>query len=315
MKDMDKTFRKRIEDDEGDLSELLVTVGEIILEVADKYGKVSGITITSAGIDISGSKYLKLESGCELDIESGGKFNIKSGGEMEFKSGGSLKLVSGSTFDLDSANFKINSAGRYFTAGDWKFYDYGVDFNNHDFIVGPGSRMTGVPTGKYAKIGPMDGSDEHETGLSIAAHNDEYSLYLGSRVISLPSNTCFVLSPERVSSSDIYMIGESGSHWDEAYIDTVYQSSSRAVKHDIKPLNPAGEKIDRLWPVSFVYNKDKTETVHNGLIYEDTVDVLPEICKEENGEKSINYMELVPILLKEIQDLRKRVAMLEARNV
>lgn len=95
--------------------------------------------------------------------------------------------------------------------------------------------------------------------------------------------------------------------------------SSRQVKHNIKSLENFGEKIDKLNPVSFVYNNVKDNKTHLGLIYEDTVDVIPEICNEENHKGktmySINYPELIPILLKEIQDLRKRVAELERRCV
>lgn len=251
------------------------------LTIDGKYNVVSGIEITEEGIDVSGAKYV----------------NIHSGG----------------TFDVDSDNFKINSAERYFTAGAWKFYDYGVDFDNHDFIIGPGAMMVDVPTARYAKLGPMV-YDITEEGLSISTYGDRYVVYLGSKLHSLPSNTCFVFRPDRKSSDQVFMIGDSSNHWDSAHIDTVYQASSRLLKHDIKPIAPVGEKLDKLWPVSFVYNKDKTETVHQGLIYEDTVGILPEICQEENGGKSINYLELVPILLKEIQDLRKRVAMLEGKR-
>ena len=48
-----------------------------------------------------------------------------------------------------------------------------------------------------------------------------------------------------------------------------------------------------------------------GLIYEDTIEIMPEICIQDEANKAISYVELIPALLKEIQDLRKRVAELE----
>ena len=51
--------------------------------------------------------------------------------------------------------------------------------------------------------------------------------------------------------------------------------------------------------------------MHSGLIYKDTISVFPEICREENGIKSIAYIELIPYLLKEVQELRIRVKQLE----
>lgn len=92
--------------------------------------------------------------------------------------------------------------------------------------------------------------------------------------------------------------------------------SSRAKKHNIKTLASVGNVIDKLEPVSFVYNDDVEENTKFGLIYEDTVGVLPEICVESTSDDGgtsygINYTDLIPVLLKEIKDLRVRVAELE----
>ena len=94
---------------------------------------------------------------------------------------------------------------------------------------------------------------------------------------------------------------------------SVQSISSRYKKHAIEKLHDAGDVIDRLNPVSFAYNSDRTNKTHFGLIYEDTVGILPEICDpgDDKTDKSINYVELVPVLLKEIQSLRKRVEELE----
>lgn len=96
---------------------------------------------------------------------------------------------------------------------------------------------------------------------------------------------------------------------------SVIQGSSRERKHDIKLIEDVSDKVDRLEPVSFIYNNDETNHKRFGLIYEDTVDVLPEICfEDDNHENGIDYTALVPVLLKEIQSLRKRVASLEQKN-
>jgi hypothetical protein len=103
IEDMGKVFRKRIEDDEGNIAELTIDVGAITIEVGNKYDKISGIAIESAGIGLTGGKYIKINSGCELDIESGGDVNIKSGADLNIKSGGTLAI--------DSGNFSIDSSG------------------------------------------------------------------------------------------------------------------------------------------------------------------------------------------------------------
>lgn len=94
---------------------------------------------------------------------------------------------------------------------------------------------------------------------------------------------------------------------------SMVQQSSRDIKHDIRPLDSMGEKLDALQPVTFVYDEDENEQQRMGLIYEDTIEVMPEICTGDESNKAINYVELIPALLKEIQELRARVAELERR--
>jgi hypothetical protein len=98
------------------------------------------------------------------------------------------------------------------------------------------------------------------------------------------------------------------------YYNNSYQASSREIKHDIQDMESKGEQLDRLRPVTFIYDADPKERRRYGLIYEEAIEHMPEICTGEETNKAINYMELVPMLLKEIQDLRARVAELERRN-
>ena len=113
-------------------------------------------------------------------------------------------------------------------------------------------------------------------------------------------------------------LGQNSGEWDiwadEVKYYTLTQRSSRDIKHDIKALPSMGDKLDQLRPVTFVYDKDADEKQRMGLIYEDTLKVMPEICTGDEESKAINYVELIPALLKEIQELRARVAELERRN-
>lgn len=115
-------------------------------------------------------------------------------------------------------------------------------------------------------------------------------------------------------------IGTRSRRWDIGWIEVLrtkdnYNDSSRAVKHNITPLSYDKGMLDKLEPVSFVYNCDPEDKVSFGLIVEDAIKVLPEICfydQEHPDGSAINYTMLIPVLLKEIQQLRKRVAALEA---
>jgi hypothetical protein len=112
------------------------------------------------------------------------------------------------------------------------------------------------------------------------------------------------------TEDDWFWIGYIGT----LYYDTLIQSSSRNIKHDIEDMPEMGERLDQLRPVTFVYDDDPEEKRRFGLIYEDTQQVMPEICTGDEGQKAINYVEMIPMLLKEIQSLRARVSELEGRN-
>lgn len=94
-------------------------------------------------------------------------------------------------------------------------------------------------------------------------------------------------------------------------------TSSREVKQNISDLPENGEAIDQLRPVSYEYKAEPGRR-RFGLIHEEAAEVLPEICtgigENDPERRGINYVDLVPLLLKEIQSLRARVAQLESRT-
>lgn len=112
-----------------------------------------------------------------------------------------------------------------------------------------------------------------------------------------------------------YDSSDGGNVWFEAqgqmYSKGFNNTSSREVKHNIHSFTEMGDILDQLEPVTFEYN-DIPGQLRYGLIFEDTIDILPTICEESGESKTINYVDLVPILLKEIQSLRRRVKKLES---
>ena len=101
---------------------------------------------------------------------------------------------------------------------------------------------------------------------------------------------------------------------DTVNYNLLVQNSSRDKKKEIEPIPDPGGRLDQLEPVSFIYKDDEKEKRHQGLIYEDTVAIMPEICSGQGEPKTISYIELVPILLKEIQSLRRRIKALEEKE-
>lgn len=86
------------------------------------------------------------------------------------------------------------------------------------------------------------------------------------------------------------------------------------------PLNLSDKLMD-LNPKQYTYIADEEQKLHYGLIAQDVEVLFPNLVSEinapatdeENGEetiqtiKTINYLELVPILLLKIQDMQKQI--------
>lgn len=145
----------------------------------------------------------------------------------------------------------------------------------------------------------------------------EYSMYIGN---STPANANAYIKHNgdaKVANLDVTgVITATGSNVSTIENLTITGSfvngSSRKVKQDVQSIEHR-DGFDKLNPVSFRYLNSKDK--HFGLVYEDTVEYFPEICHEdENGRKGVAYIDMIAVLIKEVQDLRKRVAELERSN-
>ena len=82
--------------------------------------------------------------------------------------------------------------------------------------------------------------------------------------------------------------------------------------------NGVTHNLDMLHPVSYTYKPDTTwmdeenikalsELTHYGLMAQDVQKVYPELVIEQGGNLSINYIELIPLLLMRMQELSAEV--------
>jgi hypothetical protein len=88
-------------------------------------------------------------------------------------------------------------------------------------------------------------------------------------------------------------------------LGSIYNPSDKNLKNNIQELNEGvKDKLFDLNPVEFIYNDDPNNKKHYGLIAQDVENIYPELVMT-NGDnyKSINYVELVPILLSKMKDM------------
>lgn len=273
---------------------------------------LSMIRQTAQGVWIQGN-----EINLNGTVTSNGYFKIYQDGHMECKNA----VVSG---ELNAGNWTFNSNGGTYTDP--------TNSNNKAKITTSGTTAIYKTTGLDAQYGadPNHTTTIQGNYVKLFCENAGYGILvcnsnshnLGNIDYEDPTLICDKASNSETDndwSTSAGNIGTRRYRWDIGWIRLLHTSaqwivSSRKNKHDIEKLPDMGDKIDQLVPVRFTYNWEKKPTY--GLILEDTNDVLPEICSmpDDNEEGSINYTALIPVLLREIQSLRKRVSALEERG-
>ncbi len=86
-------------------------------------------------------------------------------------------------------------------------------------------------------------------------------------------------------------------------------ASSARYKKDIEPLAGSADKLAQLRPVSFRY-KTEAGATHYGLIAEEVDKVMPELVvrDEKNRPESVQYQEIIPLLLQQWKAQRSEIA-------
>ena len=93
---------------------------------------------------------------------------------------------------------------------------------------------------------------------------------------------------------------------------TLYQTSSRKVKKNIRPIEDA-EKILDLEAVAFDYKDENQGTDKRGFIAEDVAEVLPNLVTPEKDGRpaTLDYISMIPYLQSVIKEQEKRIKALE----
>ena len=159
----------------------------------------------------------------------------------------------------------------------------------------------------------MDGNgnvavgDEAGTGLGPSVNNCIAIGAPGDGPFASFDNTCFIGSIFGEAVSD------PGSQV-PVYVDQfnnvgVFNTSSRKLKHDIKPMNKSSETLYQFKPVTFKYNSDWKGTTQYGLIAEEVAEVDPQlVVRGRDGEiMAVHYEQISNMLLNEFLKEHKKV--------
>jgi hypothetical protein len=90
---------------------------------------------------------------------------------------------------------------------------------------------------------------------------------------------------------------------------SIYNPSDERLKENI--ISISGEQIDHLFsiqPIEFTYKNDKLKLKHFGVLAQDMEKVFPELVNEnENKYKSVNYQELIPLMLSKMKQMQNEI--------
>ena len=262
----------------------------------NKYTTVANISIANGGITLNG-KTLSLTGSSSISM-SGGNITM-SGGNITM-SGGTLqidtstnKFVRINTWYLGEKDGKKGMFCWESPVDDMTFYkDY------HPYYSNDGSIQI------YRRANSSDAG----TNVFITREYLTSSSTTMQQAIIFTYGTASGYAEEGLIGSDKRKIKE--GHFAELYYKNLHQTSSVQFKKNIKTISDQGEKIDKLNPVSFEY-KNGSGKLNYGFIAEEIIKVMPALCDVD--KLSISTIELIPVLVKEIQSLRKRVKALEGQ--
>jgi Chaperone of endosialidase/Secretion system C-terminal sorting domain len=153
---------------------------------------------------------------------------------------------------------------------------------------------------------------------------------------TLPTNTYAILG---IADNSINIGASTGNRFaglfigDVGYTSSFIGPSDRKLKKDIEKEENIMEKIMRLKPVHYTYKNQEYKTLslanglQHGFISQELEEVFPEMVKQINtpnfaagkngaaGEsfKGINYLQLIPVLTRAIQELNTKVSELEGK--
>jgi hypothetical protein len=165
-----------------------------------------------------------------------------------------------------------------------------------------------------AQMGDSDSQFNLDIGTNVFSLGGEY----GVKCVTTSSNPYFASQSYDIgpfSTNDANMdLGQSGNRWRYIYLRyNPVVTSDQAVKENIIDANEAGAVLDNVRVRQFDWIDDGTHQSY-GVIAQELLNVVPEAVKvpeDEEGSMGVSYETFIPMLIKEVQSLRSRVAELE----
>ena len=257
----------------------------------------------------NGSERMRIVSGGAIGM---GTSTPNASLHVQGSRGGEGRMTQIST-SAGSATDALNIMASSSSGGSDQWYSWGVTSGNvwricpgvglsssQAFSINSNSR---VLVGSATTFDVTVGADLMVTGTAGSAA----AFYVGA------TTTTQMSFYDSSQSNRVGWIGTGGSS------TSFNTTSDRRLKQNIQPVGDVGDKIDQIEIVSHQWRNGTDTIIPYGVIAQDLYEVAPHaVTKGDEGEEiglewGVDYSKLVPMLVKEIQSLRARVAQLEGK--
>ncbi|WP_250434440.1 tail fiber domain-containing protein [Hanstruepera flava] len=281
------------------------------------------------GVDNVALGYLSLSSN-----EEGGANTAIGSGSMRYKVSGDFNTVLGHTALRNNAtgfnNVAIGSAAGFFNQGSDNIFlgtAAGLDEEgSNKLYIENSSSATPLIYGEFdndiigfnAKVGI--GTQSPNMPLHITTHND-VSLGLGSGTLVIGEELGQNIAMDRNEIqarnaglvSDLYLQNEGGN---VRIGGAIVQASDRRLKRDIEDISYGLNEIIQLRPTEYFWKGREQEFKSLGLIAQEVDKVIKNVVdySKEEDKYGVNYTELIPVLIKAIQEQQIIIETQQKRN-
>jgi len=267
----------------------------------------SGITSTSMGVETEATGYASTSMG--RGTVASGVYSTSIGLFTVAKANSGFSMGSYND-NTDNPNSNLNATDRVFQIGNGN----GNSFRSNAITVLRNGNM-GIGVLNPGYILDVNGRMRLQSNNSLSA---------GINLNNEANTSIAAFMGMRSTDNELGFYGYTGTAgWrylvntttGDAWLQgTLTQNSDVRLKTNIEPLSKTLQSIQQI--NGYTYNwKDKSNPDEQiGLLAQELKKVYPQLVKENaNGELSVNYSGMVPVLLEAIKELQQRVAQLEEK--
>lgn len=271
-----------------------------------RFFSTGGVAIGTTSLDATNPEELLVDAGntSSINVISGkGSINNYLQLNIQNRSVGSA-ASSDIVATADNGNESVN------------FVDLGINSSNYSNagVLGGANNAYLYSTGNDFIIGNATSAKALRFFTGGTATGNERMRIDGSGNIGIgttsPSDKLSVAGIIAPSADATYTLGKTTARWTFIYATSGFVSSSdRRLKTNINNLNYGLKEVIALQPVRYNWKKDSLANPRLGLIAQDVRKLVPEVVlgDEEKETLSINYPELIPVLINAIKEQQKQI--------